>query len=128
MKKRMLETCAGVALAAAVVALCSLGGCAVPTDAPTPQAPSGTTTGAPAAPSLPQLCVAATPLLAAGTASSNATVSGTAVYGSAFCNLINAGQTPATQNSNSQAWLNTVIQGTETAAQLAGVILPLLAL
>lgn len=73
-----------------------------------------------------QLCASATPLLNAATASSNTKVSGTAVYGSAFCSVVNAGGTPATSDANSPAWLQNVITGTQVAAEVGGVVLPLL--
>lgn len=73
-----------------------------------------------------QLCAAATPMLTAGAASSNATVSGTAVYGTAFCSVVNAGGTPATTDANSPAWLQSVITGVQVAAQIGGVVLPLI--
>ena len=73
-----------------------------------------------------QLCASATPLLNAATASTNAVVSGTATYGSAFCAVVNAGGTPATADANSPAWLQGVITGVQVAAQVGGVVLPLL--
>lgn len=73
-----------------------------------------------------QLCASATPMLNAATASTNATVSGTATYGSAFCAVVNAGGTPATADANSPVWLQDVITGTQIAAQVGGVVLPLL--
>lgn len=72
-----------------------------------------------------QLCAAGGTMLNEASASSNAKVSGTAVYGAAFCNTVNAGGTPATSDSNSPAWLQSVITGTQVAAQIGGVVLPL---
>lgn len=80
---------------------------------------------------LQKQCSAAGAMLNAGAASSNAIVNTTAVDGAAYCNQLAvsapAGQVPATTNSNTASWLPTVIAGVQTAAQLAGVILPVVA-
>lgn len=72
-----------------------------------------------------QLCAAATPMLNAAAVSTNTTVSSTAVYGTAFCSVVNAGGTPSTADANSPAWLESVISGVQVAAQVGGIVLPL---
>lgn len=77
---------------------------------------------------LQQGCAAAAPFLNAATSPAvPASVSQVAVYGAAFCNQINAGTLPVTANANSAPWLGQVLQGAQTAAQIAGVVLPLIA-
>lgn len=74
-------------------------------------------------------CVAAGPMLAvASSPGLPAAVSETASYGDAYCRqLVATGQLPPTTDSNTVSWLPTVISGVQTAAQLAGVILPIVA-
>jgi poly-beta-hydroxyalkanoate depolymerase len=52
-----------------------------------------------------QACVAAQPVLTAGSMSSNQTVKSITSYGTAFCGPVLAGTPPSTTNSNSTNWV-----------------------
>jgi hypothetical protein len=89
---------------------------------------SGCSGGLPAAVgSVSQVCQAAGPLLQAASASGNATVSGTAVQGAAYCTQLSSGVVPATTDANTPTWLPQVVSDVQTAAQVAGVVLPIIA-
>lgn len=73
------------------------------------------------------ICTAAAPLLAVATGSSvPAAISGTATYAASYCNGVSSTSVPATTTSGTPAWLSSVLSATETAAKVAGVVLPLL--
>jgi hypothetical protein len=75
-----------------------------------------------------QVCAAVQPDLAAATAAgAPKQVSAVAVYPQAFCAQLAAGGTPATANSGSPVWLGKTLGLLQTAAQLAGLALPLIA-
>lgn len=65
--------------------------------------------------------------LALATQVSNPKVSQTAAYPAAYCQqLLASGQLPPTTNAQTPSWLPQVLQDAQLAAQLAGVVLPLL--
>lgn len=74
-----------------------------------------------------QLCQAALPGLTAASAPGlPATVSQTATYAQAYCTQLLAGGPPATTTASTPTWLSSVISATKVAAQIAGIVLPLL--
>lgn len=78
---------------------------------------------------LQQTCVAAQPLLAAATApTAPASVSGIATYGAAYCQQLTAGAVPATTTPTTPSWLSGVLNAVQLAAQVAGMVMPLVAL
>lgn len=64
--------------------------------------------------------------LASASASTNAQLSQTATYMNSFCQQLNSGVVPATANANTSQWMTTGLTTLEVAAQVAGVVLPLL--
>jgi hypothetical protein len=73
------------------------------------------------------VCQAATPLLNAASAVPNQTVAQTATYPQAYCaQLLGSSSTPTTTTATTPTWLTGAISATETAAQIAGIVLPLL--
>lgn len=73
---------------------------------------------------LKAVCQASQPLLAAATApAAPAPVAQTAVYPAAFCQQL-ASPTPPAAAKSSLAWLPAVLSGVQTAAQIAGYVLP----
>lgn len=56
-----------------------------------------------------QVCIAATPVLVAGAASTNPQASAIAADGNAFCGPLLAGSTPPTADTNSASWVTGLI-------------------
>lgn len=75
-------------------------------------------------------CASAAPLLAVATAPGlPASIGDTAGYADAYCRqlaALPAGQAPPTTDAGTPTWLPGVIAATRAAAQIAGVVLPLL--
>lgn len=75
-------------------------------------------------------CASAGPLLTTATASTMpASVSQTAAYVESFCQQLAvapAGSVPATTDANTPTWMMQVLSAVQTAAQIAGVVLPAL--
>ena len=69
-------------------------------------------------------CVSFRPAFAAGVKSSNKQLSSVASFGRAFCADFANGKIIVDPQQQSVAWLDGVLKGTEEAAQLAGIILP----
>jgi hypothetical protein len=77
--------------------------------------------------SIEELCQASLPgLTAAVSPSLPASVTQTATYAQAYCQEMVAGGVPATTDANTPTWLPKVIAAVKVAAQIAGVVLPLL--
>lgn len=73
------------------------------------------------------LCQAAQPALnIAASPSMPAQLKETAVYPQAYCSQLLAGTVPPTTDANTPSWLPQVINATKIAAQVAGVVLPLI--
>jgi hypothetical protein len=71
-------------------------------------------------------CAAAKPMLDVASAPNMpAKVKDTAVYGKALCDSLLTGVVPPTVDSNTPEWFDTVVKGTQIAAQVAKVVLPL---
>lgn len=74
-----------------------------------------------------QTCQAGAPLLAATTGSNiPASISQGAAYFQTFCQTLLAGTVPPTADANSPSWLTTGLSALKVAAQVAGIVLPLL--
>lgn len=74
-----------------------------------------------------QMCQAAQPMLAVASAPNiPAEVHDTAIYGAAYCGQLLAGTVPPTTDANTPSWLPQVIEATKVAAQVAGIVLPLI--
>jgi hypothetical protein len=72
------------------------------------------------------VCHAAEPALAlAAGPAMPARVQEIAVYPQAYCGQLLAGAVPVTTDANTPSWLSTVLAGVRVAAQVAGVVLPL---
>lgn len=128
MKKTFLASAAALAL---VLGACTPQQRQVAQDvAPVAATISDTVLPASTVASLKSTCQAASPGLAVATASTMpAAVSATAIDAKAFCDqLMTAppGQVPATTNGNTLNWLPGVLSAVETAAKVAGVVVPLL--
>ena len=73
------------------------------------------------------MCQAAKPALdIAALPSMPAQVKETAVFPQAYCGQLLAGAVPATTDGHTTEWLPEVINATKVAAQIAGVVLPLI--
>lgn len=79
-----------------------------------------------APPALIQQCSNNGAALALAAASTNAQVSQTATYMNSFCQQLNSGVVPATTDANTSTWMTTGLATLQVAAQVAGVVLPLL--
>jgi hypothetical protein len=73
-------------------------------------------------------CTKATPLLSAAATTTNSTVANLNSYAASTCAVIATGQLPSTANSNFPAWFSSVLNGLQTALQLAGELGPAIAL
>lgn len=115
-------------LVAAVALLAGLAGCSSLTTNPTiAGGVAGTILPASTVSALQQTCQAAQPGLVAATGTNMpATISGGAVYFETFCAQLLAGTVPATADANSPSWLTTGLAALKVAAQVAGIVLPLL--
>jgi hypothetical protein len=105
----------------------ALGGCTPFTTLPTAVSTAITDVGQVIS-NAQQDCTKAAPILTTAAGSTNSVVTNLNSYASATCQVIATGQLPSTANSNFPSWLSSVLNGLQTALQLAGELGPAIAL